>query len=83
MIRVGNSKSIVCSKKELRMIESFIDSCWAHIYELPLFTLCPNDMSHRINDIQTDFVVIRPINTKLSEQFMNKINKTWNKLYES
>ena len=82
MIRVKNSKSIICSKKELQMISPFTDNYWTHIYELPLFTLRPKDMRYKVDSIQTDFVLIRPVDAKLSERFMNNINKTWSKMYE-
>lgn len=82
MIRVKNSKSIICSKKELQMISPFTDNYWTHVYELPLFTLRPKDMHYKVDEIQTDFVLIRPVDAKLSERFMNNINKTWSKMYE-
>lgn len=82
MKRVQGSKSIICSKKELNMIIPFTDFYYIHIYELPLFTLRPKDMHHEIDDIQTDFVLIRTVDAKLSERFMNNINKAWNSLYE-
>ena len=82
MKRVQGSKSIICSKKELNMMTPFMYNYYTHIYELPLFTLRPKDMRYKIEDIQTEFVLIRPVDCKLSERFMNNINKTWNKMYE-
>lgn len=83
MKRVKNSKSIICSKKELEMLDPFIDGYWIHIYELPLFTQNPKDLHYvGVQNIKTDYVLIRPKHCKLSERFMNNINKTWNKMYE-
>lgn len=82
MIRVKNSKSIICSKKELEMIDPYLlGNYYVHIFELPLFSLKPKE-TYRVEDVETDYVLIRPINAKLSERFMNNINKTWNKFYE-
>lgn len=81
MKRVQGSRSIICSKKELDMI---YDISWfqGFIYELPLFSLNPKIIVNR-GDIETDFVLVKPNNKKLTQTFFDRINKTWNKMYES
>jgi len=81
MKRVQGSKSIVCSKQELDMM---YDVSWffqGYVYELPLFSLNPALITNR-EDIKTDFVLVRLNNRKLTQTFFDRINKTWNKLYE-
>ncbi|MBO7078304.1 MAG: hypothetical protein J6W64_00650 [Bacilli bacterium] len=79
MVKVNNSKSVICSRKELKMLEDYLNM-YATIYELPIFSLNQRDVY--IESVQTDYVLIRPNDSKFSERFMNSINKTWNKLYE-
>lgn len=82
MIRVGNSKSIICSRKELKMLEDVGFYSWySYYYELPLFDIKPK---HKYSyQIETDYVLIRSTDSKLTQSFFDKINKTWNKLYEN
>ena len=81
MRRVQGSKSIICSKKELDII---CDISWglysSCIYELPLFSLTPQPKFR--DQIETEYVLIRPNNKKLTQSFFDRINKTWNKMYE-
>ena len=82
MRRVQGSKSIVCSKKELQMMEEVcygLYSCCG-IYELPLFSL--NPQSKTISQVKTDYVLVRPCRSKLTQTFFDRINKTWNKMYD-
>ena len=83
MIRVKGSKSIICSKKELKMMNDLDMICYwqQSCYELPLFDLKPK--KKRSYDIETDYVLIRPCDNKISQNFFDKINKAWNSLYES
>ena len=82
MIRIQGSKSVICSKKELEMIEDlFFGISYCFYYELPLFSLDQSPKSYCA--IETDYVLIRPNNKKLTDSFFDRINKTWNKLYEN
>ena len=83
MIKVNNTKTIICSKKELQMIHPFCNSYYTHMYELPLFGLTPKDFQyHNLDDLKSDYILLRTVNSKLSLKFMNDINTTWSKLYE-
>ena len=81
MRRVQGSKSVICSKKELDIIYDIswgmYDNC---IYELPLFSLTPEPK--RRCQIETEYVLIKLNNKKLTQTFFDRINKTWNKMYE-
>jgi hypothetical protein len=53
------------------------------MYELPLFGLMPKDFQyHNLDDLKSDYILLRTVNSKLSLKFMNDINTTWSKLYE-
>ena len=83
MIRVSRTNSMICSKKELRLIrdifnlDSFEFPC---VYELPLFTLIESPTS--VYDIKSKYVLITGCN-KLTEKFVEKVNKIWDTLYDS
>ena len=81
MRRVQGSKSVVCSKKELAAI---YDLCWGFykckFYELPLFSLNPE--SKKFSQIETEYILIKPGDYKFTQTFLDRINKTWSKMYE-
>lgn len=84
--KINNSKTIICSKEEIKILEPYICNCY--ICELPIFSLTPkyievNDYNDFLNKIQSDYVIMRTINSKISENFLNSINKIWNEMYES
>ena len=80
MKKIPKTKSIICSKNELNMICDLFDAWCVHFYELPLFDI--NQQEKNQWSIETDYVLIRPTKTKPSQSFFNRINKTWNKMYE-
>ena len=86
MIRVPNTKTVICSKKELKMLcdcGAFKASYWGEpcVYELPLFSIKP-DRVLDVSKVEAEYVLVRTIDAKLTDSFFDKINKTWNKLYE-
>lgn len=82
MKRIQGSNSIICTKKEAEIIYSMFDFyCGCFYYELPLFDLDVNP-KYSSKDINTDYVLIRKNRKKFTESFFNRINNTWNKMYE-
>lgn len=81
MRRVQGSKSVICSKKELA---AMCDLCWGFynckFYELPLFSLNPK--SKMFSQIETEYVLVKPSDSKFTQTFFDRINKTWGKMYE-
>lgn len=82
MKRIQGSKSVICSKHELNMIiDLFLWGAYDKTYnELPLFSLQPEAKHYK--KIDSDYVLIRPNNRKLTQTFFDRINKTWSKMYE-
>jgi hypothetical protein len=81
MKRIQGSKSAICTKQELSIILDLFYN-WGNntFYELPLFSMNPKGKSY--SQIESDYVLIRPNNNKLTESFFNRINQTWSKMYE-
>ena len=81
MKRVQGSKSVICTKKELKMIRDLsFSKYWCTYYELPLFSLTPKPKIP--SSVETEYVLIRPNDKKLTQTFFDRINKTWSKMYE-
>ena len=80
MKRVQGSRSIICSKKELKALSDLFYTGWTVCHELPLFSLQPEIKDSR--DVKTDYAIVRPNGRKLTQTFFDRINKAWNKMYE-
>ena len=82
MKRIQGSKSVICTKKELKMMHDLCYSIYwdCACYELPLFSLTPEQKKPDL--IETEYILVRPNNKKLTQTFFDRINKTWNKMYE-
>lgn len=81
MIRIGKTKSCICSVKELRMIRDCSSLSWTYIYELPLFTTNPKDVSY--DNWESKYYLLRTSSTKISMSFLDKVNKAWDSLYSN
>ena len=82
MKRIQGSKSIICTKKEAQIIYSMLDNyCGCFYYELPLFDLRA-EPKYDATLVESEYVLVRTNRKKFTESFFNRINKTWNKLYE-
>jgi hypothetical protein len=81
MKRIQGSKSAICTKKELSLILELFSNWDSKFYELPLFSMNPKQKF--CHEIESDYVLIRPNNNKLTESFFNRINKTWSKIIEN
>lgn len=81
MKRIQGSKSVICSKQELKVMSELFYGLSHNVYhDLPLFDLNPK--IKKFWDVKTDYVLIRPNNKKLTQTFFDRINKTWSKMYE-
>ena len=82
MIRIQGSKSAICTKKEVKMMNDLGLGLWhIWIYELPLFDLKPK--AKLLSSVNTEYVLVKTNDNKLTQTFFDRINKTWNKLYEN
>lgn len=81
MKRIQGSKSLICTKKEAEIIHSLFGDYCCFYYELPLFELRVKP-KFDVTEVNSDYVLIRTNCKKFTESFLNRINKTWNKMYE-
>ena len=81
MRRVQGSKSVIFSKKELEIVtDLFLGVGCNYYYELPLFDLKAEPKV--FYNLQTDYILVRPCKQKFTQSFFDRINKTWNKMYD-
>lgn len=81
MKRIQGSKSVICTKKEAEIIHSLFWDYSCFYYELPLFELGVKP-KFDVTEVNSDYVLVRTNGKKFTESFLNRINKTWNKMYE-
>lgn len=81
MIKVSGSKSIICSKKEIKMMCSLGLTSWVYMYELPLFHIDQKPVES-VSDIKTEHVLLRGNNGNFTESFFKRVNKSWDKQYK-
>lgn len=82
MIKVTGSKNIICSRNELKMLDSLFLISWLNIYELPLFHIRQLPIKD-VHNIKSDYVLVRAGDDVFSESLFKRVNNSWNKLYKN